>query len=88
MSVDPKVEETNAVYEYAKDNPPRAVARPGMSSESAGVEDAGDLIITANGLRSYAANSALLGTTIAAAPYEISDNVAITPEEYATFLLR
>jgi hypothetical protein len=52
------------------------------------VENAGDLIITANALRIYAANSSLLGAAIAAAPYEISDYVAITPEEYATFLLR
>ncbi len=82
LSVDPKVEETNAVYEYAKDDPLDNSDPTGKLSEYKAIFGAQELVVDAQRLRSLAANSALLAAAVA------DDYLSIPPAEYAKFLLR
>jgi RHS repeat-associated protein len=82
LSVDPKVEATNAVYEYAKDDPLDSGDPTGELSEYKEIFGAQELVVDANRLRSLAANSALLAAAVA------DDYLSIPPAEYAKFLLQ
>ncbi len=87
LSVDPKVEQTGAVYTYAKDNP-LSGGDPTGEFEISGIEGPQELEGTAAGLRGVAGNSALLAAAVSLLPGDIGGYAAITPGEYATFLLR
>jgi RHS repeat-associated protein len=82
LSVDPKVEVTNAVYTYAQDNPLTAGDPTGELSEYKEIFGAQELVLDANRLRSLAADSALLAAAVA------DDYLSIPPAEYAKFLLQ
>ena len=88
LSVDPKVEETNAVYEYAKDNPLAGRDPTGTEPLGEGILGPQELLVEAAGLRiksaALYAGSAVLETAFK----DAGELLGVAPEQYAEFLLK
>jgi RHS repeat-associated protein len=88
LSVDPRIEETNAVYEYAKDDP-LAVSDPtGTEPLGAAIFGAQELAILGKGYRELAGYFYLGQAALEVGFKEAGEALGVTPGAYADYLLK
>ena len=88
LSVDPKAEETNAVYGYAADNPLTNRDPTGTEPLGEGILGPQELLVEAAGLRVQSAVFYGGSAVLEAALKDAAKLVGVAPEQYAEFLLK